>query len=138
MASVEGPITRPNAATRPQAEEAVVVDPDYGNRQGYDPSFLESIEVPLPRVSKAMEQDTARVRPDAQKDGDQFELAYYHYSVYMNKRRRTAWFSAANVDGDHRADIGKQRGDRWYIDPRILQSEQIRQEASSQELIAAI
>jgi len=127
--SVEETDDSADAATLPQVEEAVVVDPDYGNRQGYDPSFLESIEVPLPRVSKAMEQDTARVRPDAQKDGDPFELAYYHYSVYMNKRRRTAWFSAANVDGDHRPNIGKRKGDRWYTDPRILKSEQIGQEA---------
>ncbi|MFY9685896.1 MAG: DNA/RNA non-specific endonuclease [Pseudolabrys sp.] len=118
-----------DAATPPQTEEAIVVDPDYSNRPGYDPSFLETIDVPLPRVSEAMEQDTARVRSDAQKNGDPFELAYYHYSVYMNKRRRTAWFSAANVDGDHRPDIGKRRGDRWYTDPRILRSEQIGQEA---------
>ncbi len=111
------------------AEEAIAIDPDYSNRPGFDPSFLETIAVPLPRVSKAMEQDTARVRSDAQKNDDPFELAYYHFSVYMNKRRRTAWFSAANVDGDHRPNIGKRRGDRWYIDPRILRSEQIGQEA---------
>ena len=127
--SVEGTDDSASAAAPPQAEEAIVVDPDYSNRPGYDPSFLETIDVPLPRVSKAMEQDTARVRSDAQKNGDPFELAYYHYSVYMNKRRRTAWFSAANVDGDHRPDIGKRRGDRWYTDPRILRSEQIGQEA---------
>lgn len=127
--SVEGADDSTSGATPLQAEEAIVVDPDYGNRPGYDPSFLETIDVPLPRVSKAMEQDTARVRSDAQKNGDPFELAYYHYSVYMNKRRRTAWFSAANVDGDHRPDIGKRRGDRWYTDPRILRSEQIGQEA---------
>ena len=127
--SVEGTDGSASAAAPPQAEEAIVIDPDYSNRPGYDPSFLETIEVPLPRVSKAMEQDTARVRSDAQKNGDPFELAYYHYSVYMNKRRRTAWFSAANVDGDHRPDIGKRRGDRWYTDPRILRSEQIGQEA---------
>ena len=127
--SVEGTDDSTSAAAPPQAEEAIVVDPDYDNRPGYDPSFLETIDVPLPRVSKAMEQDTARVRSDAQKNGDPFELAYYHYSVYMNKRRRTAWFSAANVDGDHRPDIGKRRGDRWYTDPRILRSEQIGQEA---------
>jgi endonuclease G len=127
--SVEETDDSADAATLPQVEEAVVVDPDYGNRQGYDPSFLESIEVPLPRVSKAMEQDTARVKSDAQKEDDPFELAYYHYSVYMNKRRRTAWFSAANVDGDHRPNIGKRKGDRWYTDPRILKSEQIGQEA---------
>lgn len=127
--SVEGADDSTSAATPSQTEEAIVVDPDYGNRPGYDPSFLEVIDVPLPRVSKAMELDTARVRSDAQKNGDPFELAYYHYSVYMNKRRRTAWFSAANVDGDHRPDIGKRRGDRWYTDPRILKSEQIGQEA---------
>jgi endonuclease G len=127
--SVEGTEDSADATTLLQAEEAVVVDPDYGNRPGYDPSFLETIDVPLPRVSKAMEQDTARVKSDTQKNGDPFELAYYHYSVYMNKRRRTAWFSAANVDGDHRPNIGKRRGDRWYTDPRILRSEQIGQEA---------
>jgi DNA/RNA endonuclease G (NUC1) len=127
--SVEGTDDSADATTLPQAEEAVRVDPDYDNRPGYDPSFLETIEVPLPRVSTAMEQDTARVRSDAQKNGDPFELAYYHYSVYMNKRRRTAWFSAANVDGDHRPNIGKRSGDRWYTDPRILRSEQIGQEA---------
>jgi endonuclease G len=127
--SVEGTDDSISATAHPQAEEAVVIDPDYNNRPGYDPGFLETIDVPLPRVSKAMEQDTARVRSDAQKNGDPFELAYYHYSVYMNKRRRTAWFSAANVDGDHRPDIGKRRGDRWFTDPRILRSEQIGQEA---------
>ena len=127
--SVEGTDDSLSGAAPPQSEEAIVVDPDYSNRPGYDPSFLELIGVPLPRVSKAMEQDTARVRSDAQKNGDPFELAYYHYSVYMNKLRRTAWFSAANVDGDHRPDIGKRRGDRWYTDPRILRSEQIGQEA---------
>ena len=126
--SVEGSDDSADAAL-PPAEEAIVIDPDYSNRPGYDPSFLETINVPLPRVSKAMEQDTARVRADSQKNGDPFELAYYHYSVYMNKRRRTAWFSAANVDGDQRPDIGKRRGDRWYTDPRILRSEQIGQEA---------
>ena len=127
--SVEGTDDSAGDTALPQAEEAVVIDPDYSNRPGYDPSFLETIDVPLPRVSKAMEQDTARVKSDAQKNGDPFELAYFHYSVYMNKRRRTAWFSAANVDGDHRPNIGKRRGDRWYTDPRILRSEQIGQEA---------
>jgi len=127
--SVDATDDSADATIVPEAEEAVVVDPDYANRPGYDPNFLETIEVPLPRVSQAMEQDTARVRSDAQKNGDPFELAYYHYSVYMNKRRRTAWFSAANVDGDHRPNIGKRQGDRWYTDPRIQRSEQIGQEA---------
>jgi endonuclease G len=111
------------------AEEAVVVNQDYSDRPGYDPRFLEGVEVPLPRISDAMQADTAQVRADAVKNGDAFALAYYHYSVYMNKRRRTAWFSAANVDGEQRPAIGKRAGDRWYVDPRILKAEQLGQEA---------
>jgi endonuclease G, mitochondrial len=112
------------------AEEGVVVDQDYSTRPGYDPNFLDGVTVPLPKLTtKSMEQDTAQVRTDARKHNDPFELAYYHYSVYMNKKRRTAWFSAANVDGDHRPDIGTRSGDRWYRDTRIQKTEQLGQEA---------
>ncbi len=117
------------AAAGVEAEEAVVVNQDYSDRPGYDPNFLDTLKVPLPAISDSMQQDTATVRPDARKNGDPFELAYYHYSVYMNKRRRTAWFSAANVDGDHRPQIGKRQGDRWYQDTRILKTEQLGQDA---------
>lgn len=110
-------------------EEAVVVDKDYANRPGYDPKFLGDIEVQLPRISKTMEADTAVLSSTFRKGDDPFELAYYHYSIYMNKRRRTAWFSAANVDGGHRPAIGKRQGDRWFTDPRISASEQLGQEA---------
>jgi endonuclease G len=112
------------------AEEGVVVDQDYSTRPGYDPKFLEGVTVPLPKLTtKSMEQDTAQVRADARKHNDPFELAYYHYSVYINKKRRTAWFSAANVDGDHRPNIGTRSGDRWYRDTRIQKTEQLGQEA---------
>jgi DNA/RNA endonuclease G (NUC1) len=120
----------PGPAEAIAAEEAVVVDQDYSTRPGYDPDFLEDVTVPLPKLTtKAMEQDTAQVRPEARKHKDPYELAYHHYSVYVNKKRRTAWFSAANVDGDNRPDIGSRSGDRWYRDPRILKSEQLGQEA---------
>jgi len=112
-----------------KSEERVVVDQDYSDRPGYDPDFLETISVPLPTLRATMENDTAVVASDERKNGNRFELAYYHYSVYMNKRRRTAWFSAANIDGDHRPNIGKRQGDRWYRDPRIDESEQLGQEA---------
>ena len=123
------PTPLPIAEAGEAGVEAVVVDQDYSTRPGYDPAFLEELEVPLPRLAKAMEADTAVVDADSQHKGDPFELAYYHYSVYMNKRRRTAWFSAANVDGDNRPNIGKRQGDRWYIDTRISRSEQLGQEA---------
>ena len=124
-----GAVADQMAAAGVEAEEAVVVNQDYSDRPGYDPNFLDTLKVPLPAISDAMQQDTATVRPDARKNGDPFELAYYHYSVYMNKRRRTAWFSAANVDGDHRPQIGKRQGDRWYQDTRILKTEQLGQDA---------
>jgi endonuclease G len=108
----------------------VVVDQDYSTRPGYDTDFLDGVTVPLPKLTtKSMEQDTAQVRTDSRKHKDPFELAYYHYSVYINKKRRTAWFSAANVDGDHRPDIGTRSGDRWYRDTRIQKTEQLGQEA---------
>jgi len=110
-------------------EEVVVVDKNYKDRPGYDPKFLGDVEVPLPGISKTMKDDTAVVKPEFLKGEDQFELAYYHYSVYMNKRRRTAWFSAANVDGGHRPAIGKRQGDKWFSDPRISPSDQLGQEA---------
>jgi endonuclease G len=109
--------------------ETVVVDQDYSDRPGYDPDFLQQVSVPLPRLGASTPDDTAVVSADAQVHGDPHELAYYHYSVYMNKRRRTAWFSAANVDGDRRPDIGRRQGDRWYVDTRIDRSEQLGQQA---------
>jgi len=110
-------------------EEAIVVDKNYKDRPGYDPNFLGEIKVPLPRITPVMEADTAVISPDFLRGKDQFELAYYHYSIYMRKSRRTAWFSAANVDGVHRPAIGKRQGDKWFIDPRILDSEQLGQKA---------
>jgi endonuclease G len=109
--------------------ENVVIDQDYSARPGYDPHFLEDITVPLPLLSEESKSDTAEVQPDGQKHGNPFELTYYNYSVYMNKRRRTAWFSAANVNGDQRPNIGKRQGDKWYTDTRILKSEQLGQNA---------
>lgn len=127
--TVAGLIPQVPAAGATEVEEAVVIDQDYSDRTGYDPKFLDDIEVSLPTLADDMKNDTAQVDPDARRNGDPYELAYYHYSVYMNKRRRTAWFSAANVDGDHRPSIGRRQGDRWYVDPRIQKSEQLGQEA---------
>jgi endonuclease G len=109
--------------------EAVVVDQDYNDRPGYDPHFLQGVSVPLPGLKPEMARDTAVVPEKDRVHDDPYELAYYHYSVYMNKRRRTAWLSAANVDGDRRPPIGKRQGDRWYSDTRIRKTEQLGQEA---------
>ena len=86
--SISTPAKEP--VSEAEAEEAVVIDQDYSTRTGYDPHFLEDIDVSLPKISRQMESDTAQVQAGARRNGDPHELAYYHYSVYMNKRRRTA------------------------------------------------
>jgi endonuclease G len=117
----------PVMVERPAAEElAVVIDQDYTDRDGYDPEFL-GVNISLPKISDKMAAVTSQVSADAVKHGDPHELTYYHYSVYMNKRRRTAWFSAGNVDGDNRPGIGKRPADRWYVDTRIPRSDQLSQ-----------
>jgi endonuclease G, mitochondrial len=125
---VTGPIPKAGEAVE-AIEEAVVIDQDYSNRPGYNPNFLEGLAVLLPKLSAAMKKDTGVVHEEEQKHGDPFELTYFNYSVYMNKKRRTAWFSAANVDGDQRPNIGKRSGDRWYSDPRVDASAQLDQKA---------
>jgi endonuclease G len=120
------------AAAAPGAElEAVVIDPDWKAREGYQTDFL-GVEVPLPQLSAGQLKQTAIVSPDLRKAGrkyEQYELCYWNYSVLMNKRYRTAWFSAANVDGNHRFNLGPRKGDKWFVDPRISAAEQLSQDA---------
>jgi DNA/RNA endonuclease G (NUC1)/S1-C subfamily serine protease len=110
-------------------EEGVIVDQDYSDRQGYDPDFLDGLHVPLPGLSATMKKATVEVPIQHRKHGDPYELAYHHYSVSMNLARRTAWFSAANIDGKQRPPIGKREGDRWYVDTRIPKTAQLTQKA---------
>ncbi len=98
-------------------QEGVAVDKDWSNREGYDPDFLE-IDLPLPGLSVEMEKGTVEVPVEYRRRKDRFVLDYHHYSVAMNKTRRMAWYSAANLDGEEQRKL-QRRNDRWYIDPRI-------------------
>jgi endonuclease G, mitochondrial len=100
------------------AAEALVIDPDWSSREGYDANFLD-ISVPLPELSAEMKANTVEVPPEFRVDGDKFVLAYHHYSLAMNKKRRFAWYSAANIDGKNVPPLPKRKGDKWQIDPRI-------------------
>lgn len=100
-----------------QLTEAVVIDPDWASRKGYDPHFL-GVDVPLPSLSAAMKAKTLEVPAKFRKTGDKYTLHYHHYSLAMHKQRRFAWFSAAIIDGDHRFTL-PPRDDKWFIDPRI-------------------
>jgi len=48
-------------------------------------------------------------------------LPYHHFSVVMNKRRKLAYFTAVNTDGNASQDIERER-DKWFLDPRIEES----------------
>jgi endonuclease G len=100
------------------AEEKLVIDPDWSSREGYDANFLD-ISVPLPNLSAEMKTNTVEVPPEFRVAGDKHVLAYHHYSLAMNKKRRFAWYSAANIDGKKRPELPKRKGDQWHIDPRI-------------------
>jgi len=109
---------RPSVDAGIPAEEKLLIDPDWSSRGGYDANFLD-IGVPLPKLSAEMKTNTVEVPPEFRVGDDKHVLAYHHYSLAMNKKRRFAWFSAANIDGKKRPQLPKRSGDVWHIDPRI-------------------
>jgi endonuclease G len=98
--------------------EKLVVDPDWSTRTGYDPDFL-GVKVPLPTLSSSQKSNTVEVPAQFRVKGDRFNLAYHHYSLAMNRKRRFAWYSAANIDGKNVPKLPDRSGDEWFIDPRI-------------------
>lgn len=80
---------------------------------GYNPLFLgKDYEIPLPKLSKEMEKDTAKTE-----DGN-YVLDYIHFSIVMKKSRGLAYFTAVNIDGTDEVKI-KRSADNWKFDPRI-------------------
>jgi endonuclease G len=92
--------------------DGLVVDTDYGDRRGFDETFL-GLSVPLPALDAARTADVAV--PAGSADG---VLRYYHYSVVMSRSRRFAIYSAANLDGKRRF-AQTRAGDRWIVDGRL-------------------
>jgi endonuclease G len=95
----------------------VTIDQDWSKRAGYKSNFL-GVEIPLPKLSAAQKNNTVEVPPQYRKDGDKYRLNYYHYTVMMNRKRRTAWFSAGMIDGTRFINF-KRGTDKWFLDPRI-------------------
>jgi len=70
-------------------------------RPGFDPLFLGgAVPVPAPFVSEAGKAVLAPLL-----EGDDPELRYRHFSIWMHKERRLALYTAANVDWRKRAKI---------------------------------
>lgn len=100
-------------------EARIRFDPDYANRPGYNPEFLDGFTVPTPSA------------PDDElllSGTDPVVLDYHHYSLVMHRTRRMAMWTAANVDynEDRRWRTREEFGsDTWKPDPRIPISAQI-------------
>ena len=103
--------------------EAVKIDQKtLDSRPGYKATFLGTgkLEVPRPLLPAALQADVAKLKGKSTS-----ELKSFNYSVVMNKSRGLAFFSAVNIDGRQRLDVGKREGDTWLRDPRIEDDAQI-------------
>ncbi len=109
------PPSAPSQASE-DADEAIVIDPDYSNRGGYDPGFLGTgeLSVPPPLLADAL---LAKVAVASQAEPEAL-LDYHNFSVKMNRERRLAFFTAANIEGSLSRRLKRER-DRWFLDPRI-------------------
>ncbi len=105
-----------NAAASDLAKSAV--------GKGYDEDFLD-IHLALPEVDQEYQDQIAPLKSDPTKS----ELEYTHFSVVMNKMRRTPMFTAVNIDGAQYNP--KKRDGDWDLDPRIDSQHQMGGEAYS-------
>lgn len=117
---------QPKVLTR--GAEAVQVDQDYGNRNGYDSGFIPGLELPLPQPSPALARQIASLRA-GEPGAAEGELKYEHFSLKVNKSKRIAAFTATNIDGETYLDVDRKtgqanasEGEVWFKDPRISAS----------------
>ncbi len=94
----------------------------FRSAKGYRPEFLgASFRVPLPSLTSEVKRELATLR-----DSEKTELKYDHYSLMINRERRTAFYVAANIDGsqlwdlDPSADGPRPPRPEWSYDPRML------------------
>ncbi|HKS20372.1 MAG TPA: DNA/RNA non-specific endonuclease [Bradyrhizobium sp.] len=98
-----------SVASNSGSEKKLELDPDLSDRDGYNPAFLGSVVIPLPRLSAAQKRVAAKNKT-AKAGADPFELKYHHYSVIMNGKRRLAFVSAVNIDGATSKDFNRDTG----------------------------
>jgi endonuclease G len=108
------------------ASEAVKVDLNYSTRHGYDPSFIDHVELPLPIVAHPDRAGIVSPLHPNQPDFERGELKYQHFSVVVNGTKRMAMFTATNIDGETYLEVDRKtgqvtasEGDKWFLDPRI-------------------
>ncbi|WP_312141974.1 DNA/RNA non-specific endonuclease [Pantoea septica] len=97
----------------------------YGNRDGFQPDFLEGASIDLAAIIAPRAAEVAPLRDGRQ--GAEARLDYEHFSLLMNAERRLAFFTATNIDGARYIAIDRgngqpsllEEGDRWVDESRI-------------------
>lgn len=131
--------TEPRVPVTPSAPAVVssrmrepVHDQDYAARKGYDENFLN---VPVPMPTATNDDDLAAM------DCGSKVLPYHHFSIVMNKKRRLAQVTAANVDTSPQSQkpepgrdytrkalngfTSSSQWELWFTDPRIPANHQL-------------
>jgi endonuclease G len=118
----------------PNGAEKLVPDSNYKNRKGYQANFL-GVVVPLPKLSEHQKEHLAARNLQSGAGDDPFEFKYQHFSIFMNGKRKLAFFTAVNIDGASVVKINRQTGrvtrgpeaaearEKWYDDERIDKNE---------------
>ncbi len=102
-----------NTPSTLQPSSWVPLDPNYGNRNGYDAGFL-GVPVPPPALKPELKAlATAPVLP------------YQHFSILMNPARKLAFWTAVNIDGQQERHLGDRKRDAWWFDERTPQAQQV-------------
>lgn len=105
--------------------EAVKLDTNYTNRNGYDSEFVDGLKVDLSRITKPRKSSIATL-VDGESDAEGGELRYQNFSVILHKKRKFALLTATNIDGPAYVEIDRKtglpkvpEGETWYKDPRV-------------------
>ncbi len=111
------PIARPPVV--PISTEAISIDPDYADREGYRVDFI-GVAVPLPKLGNLVTSAAMNRRPGG---GDAHVLPYHHFSVVLNAERQMCFYTAVNIDGTLKQTTPRDK-DKWFYDPRVGRDEQ--------------
>jgi endonuclease G len=72
-------------------------DEDFSDRAGYETGFIPGCHIALPSLKNVKFRPARNL--EARIGEDPYELRYHHFSIVMNAERRSAFFTACNIDG---------------------------------------
>lgn len=111
----------------PRKVRVLVSKPEtFAGRQGYDPTFIDGWEIPLPQPADA--HDLRQLR----RGGQGHVLTYEHFSTVQSTSRRMPMFVAVNINGNRAKKITRT-STPWRFDGRLDVEDQIGDEVYSEK-----